>query len=180
MKKTLSVSLLLIFSFNIGGYYIFFNILKQSAHIKLINELDNNQISPDQLIELKIPISLPYPINSEDYKRVNGRFEYKGKIYKLVKQKLANDTLHIFCLVDQVEMKLITDLHKYAKQTNDAPTSRSKQSGQILKNLAKDYNSLENEYYCYPFGKTITMNRPIDDLSITSLSFDVLTPPPKL
>ena len=34
------------------------------------------------------------------YERVNGEFEHNGEFFKLVKQKLENDTLNIVCIKD--------------------------------------------------------------------------------
>jgi len=134
VKKIFSAILLIVFTFNLGGYYVVFKLLQVSAHNDLIQKLETNQYSETQTIDLKIPISLPYSISpSNDFKRVDGRFEYNGDIYKLVKQKFENDTLHIICIKDHKEKRLINHFKEYAKNTHDSPgSSTKKESGRTL------------------------------------------------
>jgi hypothetical protein len=49
-------------------------------------------IRKDETILLKIPVAVPYQIDSEGYERVDGEFEHQGEFYRLVKQKYQNDT----------------------------------------------------------------------------------------
>lgn len=139
MKRILSIALLIVFLFNVGGYYIVFLGLIKRADSELIKRLDANLYSQEETIELKIPLTLPYPIQEEDFKRVDGKFELNGEIYKLVKHKMEKDTVYIVCIKDQQSKKLTKAMAEYANTTSDLPSS-SKKAIHFFGKLLKDFN----------------------------------------
>ncbi len=180
MKKLFSILLLAVFTFNLGGYYVVFKWLQISAHQDLIQKLETDQYDESQTIELKMAISIPYAQNSNGFSRVDGRFEYKGNIYKLVKQKFENDTLYIVCIKDHGEKKLIHNFKEYAKNANDTPgTSSKKESHRSLKQVNKDYFgqcciSLPDR------GCILIIDNPsFNPFHQSSIGSDVPTPPPQ-
>ena len=134
MKKIFSIVLLAVFTFNLGGYYVVFKWLQLSAHSDFIQKLETDRYDENHTIELKVALSLPYSTQaSNSFKRVDGRFEYEGNVYKLVKQKFEHDTLYIVCIKDFKEKQLINNFKEYAKtQLNstdrDAMTDRCSMS----------------------------------------------------
>jgi hypothetical protein len=100
VKKAFSILLLLIFLFNLGGYYLLFWVLSTQATHELSLKLDEGEYNKDETFEIKIPITLPYPLQNNDYERHSGQFNYRGEHYQLVKQKYENDTLTIVCVKD--------------------------------------------------------------------------------
>lgn len=123
MKRTVPILLLLVFLFNVGGYYIVFWGLRVHADQALTKKLDAGLYAEAETVELKIAVTLPYPLQQRGYERVNGKFEYKGEHYKLVKQKHAHDTLYVICIRDSQQKKLVKTMNAYAKMTNDLPSS---------------------------------------------------------
>ena len=117
MKKGLSIVLLIIFLFNVGGYYIVFWGLHFQLDQQLTSRLDANLYDPAETVELRIPIGLPYPIHSEGFQRVDGRFEHNGEFFKLIKHKLQNDTLYIVCIRDRDTRQLVSTMNNYVQQT---------------------------------------------------------------
>lgn len=97
---------MLLFSFNWFGYRLLFDYLNKEANAQLEFSLDNNAYDESQLIELKVPIHLPYQANWVDYQRYNGEIKLNGVVYKYVKRKLANDTLYLKCIPDIKKMDL--------------------------------------------------------------------------
>lgn len=181
MKKLFSILLLAVFTFNLGGYYIAFKWLQISAHRDFIQKLETESYNESETIELKLAITLPYANQvSNGFKRVDGRFEYEGNVYKLVKQKFEYDTLYIVCVKDYKEKQLISNFKEYAKNTHDTPgSSPKKESGRTLKQINKDYHgdfsismtdriikSTQNQFSPYQFHQS-------------SLEEDVPTPPPQ-
>jgi len=181
MKKLIAILLLGVFAFNLGGYYLVFKGLQMSAHKNLIERFDNEEYNQDLTFELKIPLALPYATTStSEFKRVNGRFEYEGDVFKLVKQKLENDTLYIVCIKDHTEKHLITEFKEYAKKAQDSPGSTSKkESSSSTKQIIKDYcgNSTQvpNGYWSEISIKYIFAQSAKQAL----LMRDVPTPPPQ-
>jgi hypothetical protein len=105
---------------------------------KLTARLDADLYDQDATIELKIPVALPYPIYTEGFKRVDGRFEHKGEFYKLVKHKFQNDTLYIVCIRDHETRKLVSTIADYTRLTQSFPTNNEK-AQDLLSKLAKDF-----------------------------------------
>ncbi len=179
MKKVISISLLLVLSFNIGGYYLIFWVLQKTASIELIQQLDSNQYLEEETIELKIPLSLPYPLQQNGYERINGEFEYQQQRFKLVKQKLEHDTLFVVCIQDKKSEKLNSQMDSFTKTTQDLPIS-GKQKSSVISQLLKEYNSnqsieIKNEVagWCVVSPSTLFIAYPIFQHK------EITSPPPK-
>jgi hypothetical protein len=168
----------MVFLFNVGGYYIVFWGLRQQNSIELTARLDANQYTAEETIELKIPVTLPYPIQQQDFERVNGKFEHNGEHYKLVKHKLLNDTLYIVCIKDQEDKRLVKTMTEYVKLSNDLP-SNSDKTANFLGKLVKDFESTftisisGSEGWCRPVLFSLRSY-----LTLTQAQ-NILSPPPK-
>lgn len=138
MKKAFAIFFLVIFLFNVGGYYLLFWGLKSQAKSNLLHRLDADEYLSEETIILSIPLSLPYPIHDASYERAHGEFEYKGESYHLVKQKVENDTLFAVCIRDQQQRKLDHAMNEYASMINNLPAS-TKHTLDLLGKLFKDY-----------------------------------------
>jgi hypothetical protein len=138
LKRTVSILLLLIFLFNVGGYYVVFWGLRQHADLALSKRLDAGLYADEEIVELKIPVTLPYPLQQRGYERVYGKFEHNGEYYKLVKQKHAHDTLYVICIRDNQEKKLVKTMHDYAEMTSELPQS-SKKALHFFGKFLKDF-----------------------------------------
>ena len=100
LKRLLSVLLLLIFLFNLGGYYVMFSALSVQANRELSARLDVGQYDEQKTITIDIPFSLPYPIQDSDFERFRQSFSIGDENYQVVKQKYENDVLTIVCIRD--------------------------------------------------------------------------------
>lgn len=179
MKRALSISLLIAIFFNIGGYYLVFWGLKTNASHELIQQLDNDQYSEHETMELKIPLNLPYPLQQNGYERINGEFDHNNQHYKLVKQKLDRDTLFIVCVQDKKADKLSRVQSDFTKVANDLPMS-SKQKATLISHLVKEYQSnitvgLEREVK----GWVIEFYSKALAEKLIHHNFPITTPPPK-
>lgn len=113
---------------------------RHQARRNLLHRLDTDAYTSNEVTVLTIPLNLPYPVEEGVYERVNGEFEYNGDYYKLIKQKLENDTLFIVCYKDTHEKRIETAMADYTKLANDIPT-QSKQALTFLAKLFKDFNT---------------------------------------
>lgn len=132
MKKVTAIALLFIFLFNIAGYSVLYWMARRQAAAEMAVKLDKEEYSGSQTLTIKIPVTIPYQSN-RDFERVVGEFEYQGQFYKLVKQRVVNDTLHVVCLLDHKEKELNNE---YAKATNE---SSSSQSLNVVSNPLQEY-----------------------------------------
>jgi hypothetical protein len=120
------------------GYYFIYVGLRYQAKSEMMMRLDTRDYSSEETVTLKIPLTLPYWMTARDYERVNGEFQYEGEFYKMVEQKLENDTLYVVCIKDARERKLYEAMSDYVKLTNDLPASTQK-NVKLFNSLMKDY-----------------------------------------
>jgi hypothetical protein len=140
LKKAISIVLLTLFLFNVGGYYLAFWALEYKVNNDLTVRLDRNQYSESETFELKVPVALPYPVYQTEYERVDGKFEYNGEFYKLVKHKLQNDTLYIVCIKNLDQKELVNTITDYVNISNDLPGT-AKKAINFFGKLLKEYDS---------------------------------------
>ena len=180
MKKGLSTILLIIFLFNVGGYYIVYWGLRYQTDQQLTSRLDANLYDDDETILLKIPVALPYPIETNGFERVDGRFEHNGEFFKLIKNKLQDDTLYVVCIRDHETRQLVRTMKDYVSLTQGlADKSSSQRALHFLSKLAKDFCSHEEITVIHGngFSMLITHEQRIE--SPFEPSLPVHAPPPR-
>ena len=136
--------MIVLFLFNVGGYYLVFLGLRHQSNLELRARLDAEQYSREDLIELKLPVTLPYPLQQQGFQRVDGKFEYNGQFFKLVKQKMENDTLYIVCIRNEEEKGLVNAFRDYAKLVVDVPSTSKKSPTTPFKFLT-DFECVDGE-----------------------------------
>lgn len=137
LKKITALFFLILFAFNWFGYRLVYDFLQVKANDQLEAFLDNHSYDESQLIELKIPVHLPYQTSWTSYERYNGEIELNGTMYKYVKRKLANDTLYLKCIPNQNKMRLETAKNDFFKISNnlDQNNNPKETTKSITKNL---------------------------------------------
>ncbi len=138
LKRIISIFLVFLLFLNILGFYGLLQGLRYKTTLELVQRLDNDRYSTEETILLKIPVAVPYQIDSEEYERVDGEFEHQGEFYRLVKQKYQNDTLFMVCIKDHTSKRIEQALTDYVKTFTDKPID-AKHSGKVATNLVKDY-----------------------------------------
>ncbi|HEU0064846.1 MAG TPA: hypothetical protein VFQ58_07435, partial [Flavisolibacter sp.] len=111
--------LLLVFSFNLFGYKVLFDYLQHRNDLLLEASLDKNEYNEDDLITIKVPITLPYQTDMKDFERIDGEITINGMIYKYVKKKIEQGQLVLKCLPDQQKMQLQTGKDEFFKLANE-------------------------------------------------------------
>jgi hypothetical protein len=169
---------LLIFLFNVGGYYLVFWGLRINNDKLTWDRIENSDYAESETMTIKMPMALPYPVYESGYHEMHDKFEHNGEFFKGIKQKLEGDTLFIVCVKDMREKRLVNTMTKYAKESSDLPTHEKNHAS--IGKLLKEYESLtsinviHNTGWCYTqfnienISKTISRNSPI------------LVPPPEV
>lgn len=137
MKKGISILLLLVFLFNMVGYKLFFFYMEEAADRCVEARLDMLSDGDKQLIEVKIPINLPYHTNWKDFERVDGEVAFKGAIYKFVKRKVYRDTLILLCIDYKEKLNIQKSSEDYFKLINDLTAETSNKL--TVKQVKTDY-----------------------------------------
>lgn len=178
MKRIFIILLTALFLFNVGGYYLLLMGLRHHSNQELTARLDANRYSKEETIELKIPVTLPYPLQQQGFQRVDGKFEHQGQFYKFVKQKLEKDTLYIICIRNDDEKSLVTAFRNYVKLTVDVPAT-SKKSASLLFKFIKDYESAGDNTLIHHDGWDAEICFSDKSFPILSRPIAVLSPPPQ-
>jgi len=120
------------------GYYIIFVGLQYKHDAAITKKLDANRYDTSQTVTLKLPMSVPYRADDENFTRVNGVIEHKGEHYRLIKQKYTNDTLTVICIRDAEQKKINEDIADYVKGFTDKTSGRHNNTKQTI-TFIKDY-----------------------------------------
>ena len=143
MRKLAAILLLALFLFNLFGYRILFNYLQQQSDVNIEASIDANQYNAHDLITIKIPLSMPYQLDQENFERVSGEIKYNGKIYKYVQRKVSGGELILQCLPDESKMKLHSakdDFFKFANDLQQNNSSKKSSGADLAKNWISIYD----------------------------------------
>jgi hypothetical protein len=178
LKRILSIFFLCVFLFQVGGYYIVFWGMERQAQATLLGRLDAGDYSEEELVVLTIPLALPYPIHAEGFQRLDGEFQYGGESYKLVKQKLENDTLFVVCIRDRESSRINDALTELTKFAHNLPVS-NKKALSVLAKLHKDFRSTEYDVLFSRYDLFERTYYAAEDSRITTNTLTVESPPPE-
>jgi hypothetical protein len=117
----------------------------------LEQKLDNDDYDETQLIEIKVPIDLPYQTNWKEFERFDGEIEVEGIHYKYVKRKVFNDSLVLLCLPNEGKMKLQSARDEFFKLVNDLQNPSHKKSDKsnslTVKVPVSEYYNQQNTWF---------------------------------
>jgi hypothetical protein len=151
LKKSAAIVLLALFGFNLFGYKLLINLLEEQASLSLQHQLDLDQYDNSNLVELKLPVNLPYLSNWSGFEKYQGETEINGVHYKYVKRRLVNDTLILLCIRNESKNQLRTAQSDYFKQVNDLQ-GNNKKSGD------KDHQS-KSQLNDYLIKESLSLNQ---------------------
>jgi hypothetical protein len=147
LKKATALFLVVLFSFNLFGYVLVVEFLQNKASKELEVALDHNRYDASQLIEVKVPVSMPYQTDWSLYQRFDGEIEIGGMPYKFVKRKLSGDTLYIVCIPNSKKLHLQKARNNYFALSSDLSNTNTKNSG----SSKAAFKNLQTEYDVYAF-----------------------------
>ena len=140
MRKLFSILFALLLLLNVMGYYGVFLGLQYKNDKEMIQKFDSEDYSDSDIVTIKIPISIPYALDSKDFERVDGKFEHNGEFYRLVKQKLSQDTLYVACVKDYENKRIDDAMTSFVKTFTDKPVDNHS-SSKVVITFTKDYIS---------------------------------------
>ena len=141
MKKLTAILLLTIYLFNLIGYSFLFQYLINDADTQLVQHLDNNSYNNKDLIEVRVPLNMPYVTATKNFERVNGQIELNGIHYNYVKRKISGDTLYVLCMPNVLKTSLYNAKANFAKENNDNPSGKKNSESPVKKlNIQSEYS----------------------------------------
>jgi hypothetical protein len=139
LKRFSTIVMLVLFLLNVLGFYGVFVGLQFKYAQEANDQLDAEQYSSADAMTFRIPLTVPYSTDHQDYERINGEFEHDNEVYRLVKQKLFRDTLYIVCVKDSKSKKINQALVDYVKTFSDKPVNAKQHNGKQVLSFIKDY-----------------------------------------
>jgi hypothetical protein len=146
LKKLTAILLLSIHFFSLAGYTLLIQHLMNNADRQLEQSLDKMAYNDKDLIEVSVPLNMPYLTNTNKFERTDGQLELNGIHYNYVKRKISNDTLYVLCIPNISKTKLLDVKLNYANQNSDNPSGKNNAESPVKKwNFGNDYSCTNNE-----------------------------------
>lgn len=143
-----------------GGYRLWFHFEQQQSDIRLEAIIDKDEYDEDQLLTLKVPLSLPYQTDWKEFERIDGEINLDGKIYKYVKRKVQNGQLILLCIPHHDKMHLESAKIDFFKYANDLTQNNSSKKSDNSKSLSLKNISCEYDEYFYSLRLTCLNHIP--------------------
>ncbi|MBC8112271.1 MAG: hypothetical protein H7Y04_14545, partial [Verrucomicrobia bacterium] len=154
MKKITAILLLTILLYNMVGYQFYIAWQQFKLKKELTRQIDKNLIADDNLLVFKVAISFYHQPDRKHFERVEGEFEAEGQFYEMVKQKLENDTMYIYCLKNEQKAQLMADLSKHTtSHFIDVKGKSSDEKGAYVKSLLKEYLPFQENFFNFSFSE---------------------------
>jgi hypothetical protein len=164
MRKLIAIVFLSAHLFGLGGYQLLFNQLDNKVDKAFVAAIDDQAYNENDLIEIKVPIELPYMQNWDTYERYDGEVIVDGVHYNYVKRKLVNDSMSFLCLPNVEKNRLYNARETFFALVNDIDKQDSKKESpltpvKIVKQLSFDCTE-PDACFDIAFGKLISPLNP--------------------
>jgi hypothetical protein len=166
-----------VFAFNTIGYYGLYIGIKNRLDAEATQQFDQNEYSGGETMIVKMPYTLPYPINLNGYERVDGEFESNGELYKLVKHTIVNDTLYVLMVKSSALTNLNKSFSDFAGNSTDTPASKTLK---LIQQAAKDFVSYLSHVENDAFGWSSELSRAHFEPQLILFSQQIISPPPEV
>lgn len=180
LRRLISIFLITTVLLNTIGIYMLIVGIKFRNEQVLIQKLDQGDIDESRSITLKIPLAIPYHVDSyTEYERKNGEFEFQGEFFRLVKQKIQQDTVYLVCVKDLRGKAIHQALKDYVKTFSDKPVEKGDPTTKLVQNLIKDYISSSTSLVTFSGGWNLSMKYGRVSILHDYLYQLIISPPPE-
>lgn len=176
MKKLTAYIVLILFIYNLIGYYIVFKGWQTGIRYEIKAQIRHNsksatyqtfKFSKADLSQKKIVLEW----------EKDDEFCFEQNMYDVKSRKETADSITFICINDRKEKKLIDQLQAYVNQQHNNTQSKRSNPFKIFDNLVKDYCAAQ--LVIKNIDKGITFNKPSSSPHFYSAFLEVLSPPPK-
>lgn len=122
-----------------------FDYLQHRSGTKLTSRIDRNDFDESELVELKVPLDMPYTTTWSEYERLEGEITIDGQHHNFVKRKMVGDTLYLLCIPNTQKDKLASSEKAYSKKVNDFEGSEKNETAK-KENIQLQYLDDVQEY----------------------------------
>ncbi len=170
--------------YNTVGYYLLL-LREQSRASVAVAAVGAAPNEEPNFVILRIPVSLYLHTENTEFERTDTDFLLEGKAYKMLKQRIRNDSLEIYCVANPQQDKITAQITDFIRQNlcNDSATSDKNAATKVLKYFLKDYISNNNTFYICHFPSFLPKKRRLfldaNKNELTSPFLSVSSPPPE-
>lgn len=184
MRKLAAILFLASLSFNFAGYRLWYAYMQNRSDRVLEASLDKEEYDPNDLITVKVPLTLPYVNDWSDFQRANGEIEIEGRVYKFVKRKICQGQLILLCLPDDRKTHLKTAKEDFFKLANDLsaiPSAKKPHNGNTasFKYIQGDYDDQRTGWLSGTTENRVEYPVPADQTRWPSPSYTIPGQPPE-
>jgi hypothetical protein len=140
LKKILAIFMLAVLVFNTGGYMLLYQYFIHESDQFANEQISKGYYKPEELVEIKIPIRMPYVQEQREYENISGQIQLKGNCYNYVALKMTRDTMYVKCIPNYTKTKLVNDNVITAKEVSDSPLAKKNHAPLVKK------TGIDNEY----------------------------------
>lgn len=128
--------------FNGVGYRVLTHYLQQRADSRTQAMIDAGDFHPSNLIELSVPLDLPYTTTWTDWEHFEGDIEIDGIHYRYVERKLEEGRMYVRCLPNTEKTEVLTARDEFSKLVNsfNKQTESKKPAPVFVSNYLGDYD----------------------------------------
>jgi hypothetical protein len=174
MKKVLAGLILIVFMFNMMGYYFVF-----SYNQYLVRREMKSRIKAGYFAESSVVLKIINPASNPDFIRIDkGEFRYKGKLYDIISEKTTGNVTVFLCINDKNEEALLAGFHHsfdIASAQNDP--AKAKHARALIYHVIKI--ALTESLLIKPLQKPVAFSFIIPFYPLFSIFHSPASPPPK-
>lgn len=133
MRKLIAIFFTLVLLFCTGGYHLVIGLLQQQADRNLESLLDEDVYNEAALIEVRMPLNMPYQQRYTGYERHYGNVEIDGITYTYVKKKIEGDVVVFQCIPNIPRQQLKNMRFDLTRANADLATDHTHTPGTQIK-----------------------------------------------
>lgn len=174
LRKAFSVILLILFSYNLIGYYLIFKL----QHFQVRKEIKHKikqSVPAEDLVIIKI---FEFESHRLYWTKAEKEFKFQGQMYDVVKKEYGDNFTTFFCIHDFKDSHLFAQLDHHTDQYLSNSTEHKAQSQKLFRLWFKNYwfNRISLEK---PFETPLNRKRFKKTSQYQSIHIDLLKPPPQ-
>ena len=160
-----------------AGYYIFYLTVDSQYEDSWKNKVEYNKLDPSILQTKSIPITFAYQADQEEFQPVLEVFEMEGKVYRILQQRYAKDTLHIVYIDDHATRQMKNSLRDWVNTLTQKPTSSKNQT--VWEGFEKNYMPYHLDFSLISKSRIEKVYRAFSNPEFIPPFIETITPPPK-
>lgn len=121
------------------------NWMEHRANTQLETKLDTNDYDEASLIELKVPLDIPYQTDWKDFERYDGEITIDGQHYKYVKRKIQDGMLVLKCIPNESKHRIESARDQFFQLANDLQNNDSPKKSDAPKHSTAKSGIMECE-----------------------------------